>query len=105
LFAHCSGAQIVPGAYLRQPPAPSHFLSVPQEAAPWSMHIFRGSSAPATTLLQWPGADMSAQLLHGPVQASWQQTPSTQNPLTHSPAAPQSLSPLQLPRQAPSAQR
>jgi hypothetical protein len=88
LSAHCSGAQIVPRAYLRQPPAPSHCLSVPQEAAPWSVHIFRGSSAPATTLRHCPGEDMSAQLLHGPGQASWQQTPSTQNPLTHSAAAP-----------------
>jgi hypothetical protein len=33
-----------------------------------------------------PGAEASAQLRHAPWQASAQQTPSTQNPLAHSPA-------------------
>jgi hypothetical protein len=39
-----SAAHIVPGAYLRQARAPSHLPSVPHEAAPWSVQMFRGSS-------------------------------------------------------------
>jgi hypothetical protein len=89
------------------------------------MQSFRGSSLPAAIVLQWPGAEASAQLLQGPGQASAQQTPSTQKPLPHSAAPPQgwptafspqlpawqtwpavqSLSPEQVPRQAPSTQR
>jgi hypothetical protein len=35
---HVSIAHIVPAAYRRQPPAPSHIPSVPQPVAPLSMH-------------------------------------------------------------------
>jgi hypothetical protein len=116
---------MVPIPYFWQPPAPSHFLLVPQEAAPWSVQILWGSSAPATTAVQWPREDSSEQLLHGLVQASAQQTPSTQKLLMHSAAPPQgwprplrpqlpamqtlpmlqSSSPAQTPRQAPAAHR
>ena len=39
-------AQTVPGRCRRQPPAPSHFPSVPQVDAGWVAHILRGSSSP-----------------------------------------------------------
>ena len=85
-LAHFSGAHAVPVGYLRQPPAPSQVPLVPQEAAFRSTHIARGSAAPAAIGWQVPGAEASAQLRQAPWQASAQQTPSTQNPLPHSPA-------------------
>ena len=87
LFAQRSAAQTVPGRYLRQPPAPSHLLSVPQVAAVWSVQICRGSLPPAATDVQRPIAEGSAQLRQAPWQASAQQTPSTQKLLAHSLAA------------------
>jgi hypothetical protein len=62
---------------------------VPQDAAPWSVQVLRGSAAPAGTAAQRPIEDGSAQLLHAPAQASAQQTPSTQKLLAHSLAAAQ----------------
>jgi hypothetical protein len=70
---------------LRHAPAPSHFLSVPQEVGPWSVQMLWGSSAPAATGEHRPRAVDSAQLLQALVQASAQQTPSTQKVLAHSP--------------------
>ncbi len=61
---------------------------MPQEAAPWSVQTFRGSAAPAAMGVQVPSAVDSAQLRQLPVQAESQQTPSTQKPVAHSPAAP-----------------
>jgi hypothetical protein len=84
LDAQRSGAQMVPTAYLRQPPAPSQRPSVPQVAAPLSTQVARGSAAPAGTAAHLPIDDGSAQLLHAPAQASAQHTPSTQNVLPHS---------------------
>jgi hypothetical protein len=84
----CSPAHVVPGAYVRQPPLPSHFPSVPHDPAPWSVQIFRGSLDPAGIGVQVPIAVDSAQVRQLPVQAESQQTPSTQKPLVHSPAAP-----------------
>jgi hypothetical protein len=86
--AQVSGLQLVPALYLRQPPAPSHVPSLPQLAAPRSTQTARGSAAPAATAVQVPGADANAQLWHAEVHALSQQTPSTQNPLAHSAAAP-----------------
>jgi hypothetical protein len=89
LLAHFSAAQMVPFAYLRQPPAPSHLPSVPQEAAPWLVQVVRGSSLPAATEVHLPSDDSSAQLRQAPWQASAQQTPSTQKLLAHSEACAQ----------------
>jgi hypothetical protein len=66
---------------------PSHRPSFPQDAAPSSEQVLRGSAAPAGTGAQRPIEDGSAQLLHAPLHSSAQQTPSTQNPLAHSLAA------------------
>jgi hypothetical protein len=82
-----SGAQVVPGSYLRQPVAPSHLPSVPQLLAPLSTQTLRGSTTPAGTGVQRPMAEGRAQLRQAPAQAPSQQTPSTQKLLTHSPAA------------------
>jgi hypothetical protein len=84
LLAQRSAAHSVPGAYDRQPAAPSHLPSVPQLAAPASVQMLRGSEAPAGTAVQRPIDDGSAQLRHAPPHASPQQTPSTQKPLPHS---------------------
>ncbi|SRR6266540_1774887 len=86
-FAHFSAAHKVPDAYLRHDPAPSHFPSVPQLDAAWVAQAARGSLAPAGTTEQRPIADDSAQVLHDPVHALSQHTPSTQKPLVQSPAA------------------
>jgi hypothetical protein len=74
---------------LRQAPAPSHAPSLPQDAAPWSVHLPRESAAPAGTGAQRPIEEASAQLWQAPSQASMQQTPSTQKPLAHSVSAAQ----------------
>jgi hypothetical protein len=86
VFWQRAGAHTVPSLYRRQPPAPSHFPSVPQDAAVWSTQVIRGSLPPAGTARQWPGEDDSVQLRHGP-QTWSQQTLSMQWLLAHSPAA------------------
>jgi hypothetical protein len=63
--------------------------SVPHEAAPLSTHTPRASAVPAGTDAHRPIEDGSEQLLQVPVQASAQQTPSTQKPLAHSVATAQ----------------
>jgi hypothetical protein len=125
LFSQRSGAQTVPVRYRRQPPAPSHFPSVPQVDGAWVGHMLRRSSRPAAIGMQVPSADGSAQDRHGPTHAWSQQTPSTQWLLAQSAAAAhgwprlflpqlpfwqampatQSLSLVQRLMQAPSAQR
>ena len=87
LFAQRSGAQTVPGLCRRQPPAPSHFPSVPQVDAGWVAHMFRVSSAPADTGRHDPSDVGSAQLRQAPAQAWSQQTESTQWLLAQSSAA------------------
>jgi hypothetical protein len=80
--AHC-----VPLTYDRQPPLPSHVPSVPQLAAPWSLHWFSGSW-PAGTVEQVPPVPVSAHDMQLPAHAVLQQTPCAQKPLLHSgPAA------------------
>jgi hypothetical protein len=78
-----AAAHIVPAAYRRQPPAPSHIPSVPQLGAPLSMHWFRGS-VPAGTAAHVPGLAASAHERHVPVQLELQQTPCWQSPEAHS---------------------
>jgi hypothetical protein len=85
-LAQVSGAHTVPGAYLRHDPAPSHLPSVPPVDAGCAAQPLRGSVAPAGTVEQLPIADGSAHVLHGPLQALSQQTPSTQNPLAQAAA-------------------
>src|SRR6185369_13066517 len=103
-----------------QLPIPSQLPSVPQPAAPVSVHWFSGS-CPAGTVEQVPPVPESAHDMHVPRQAVWQQTPCSQKLLAHSAAAPhaapggflpqlpplhtlpavQSLEPVQLARQLP----
>jgi hypothetical protein len=81
---HVPGAQVVPGAYLRQAPLPLHAPSVPHELLPMSLQAPRGSGAPGRVRVQVPGDAPSAQDRHGPWQESPQQTLSTQKVLAHS---------------------
>ena len=73
---------------MRQAPAPLQVPSLPQVAAPASVHWFSGS-APLGTLVQAPGVPASAQDRQVPVQAVPQQMPCSQKPELHSPAPPQ----------------
>jgi hypothetical protein len=86
----------VPLTYRRQPPLPSQVPSVPQVAAPASVHWFNGSW-PAGTVEQVPPVPVRAHDRQVPVQAVLQQTPCAQKPLLHSVppahAAPSGLSP------------
>jgi hypothetical protein len=73
----------VPFAYFWHAPA-SHFPSVPQLGAPWSMHVLAGSGAPAGTLVQIPIELDSAHDLQAPAHAVAQHTPWAQLPEAHS---------------------
>jgi hypothetical protein len=81
-------AQVLPSAYRRQAPLPSHMPSVPQVDAPWSAHWLKGS-APAATDAQVPTVPVRLHDRQMPAQAVAQQTPCSQKPELHSPAAPQ----------------
>lgn len=85
---HVEAPQVVPLAYSRQPPDPSQEPSVPQLAAPSSVHWFKGS-CPAGTALQVPTLPVRAQDWQVPAQAVTQQKPWAQNPELHSAAAAQ----------------
>jgi len=74
--------QAVPLAYFWQEPA-WHLPLVPQEAAPWSLHIPAGSALPVGTLVQVPSVPESAQDWQGPAQVLSQQYPCAQIPLLH----------------------
>jgi hypothetical protein len=82
-------AQDVPPAYLRQAPLPSQKPSVPQVVFPWSWQVACGSAVPLGTLLQVPGAVVSAQDWQAPVQAVAQQTDCEQKLDEHSAAVTQ----------------
>jgi len=69
--------QVVPAAYLWQPPLPSQVPSVPQALTSLSAHWPRGS-CPAGTLVQVPAEPGSAHDLHVPLQSDTQQTPCAQ---------------------------
>jgi hypothetical protein len=82
--------QIVPD-HFPHAPAPSHMPLSPQLAGVSCGHSLSGS-VPIETARQRPFVRPVFGLLHArhePVQADSQQTPSTQKPLAHSPAAPQ----------------
>jgi hypothetical protein len=85
--AQVDAAQVVPLAYRRQAPLPSQVPSVPQVDAPLSVHWLNGS-APAATDAQVPTVPVSAHDRQMPAQAVAQQTPCSQKPELHSPAAP-----------------
>src|SRR5688572_12090719 len=78
------GAQVVPGAYLRQAPFPLQAPSVSHALLPRSLQVPRGSGAPARARAQVPGTAPRAQDRQGPWQESAQQTLSTQKGLAHS---------------------
>jgi len=79
---------VVPVAYRRHAPLPSQAPSVPQVDAPWSLHWLNGS-APAATDAQVPTVPVRLHDRQMPAQAVAQQTPCSQKPELHSPAAPQ----------------
>jgi hypothetical protein len=85
--AHVAAPQVVPAAYRRQAPAPSHVPSSPQFMAPPSVHWFSGSW-PAATSEQVPRLPASAHERQVPVHELEQQTPCWQKLEPHSaPAA------------------
>jgi hypothetical protein len=75
---------------MRQAPLPSQLPSRPQveTLAAGQVAGSRGGR-PTGTRLQVPTAPWTLQDLHVSVQAEEQHTPSTQNPLVHSPSQPQ----------------
>lgn len=83
---HDPGRHTVLAGYLRQAPAPSHVPSRPQDAEPSSAHSPRGS-VPGAAGTQVPARSGMAQDMQVPEQALSQQSPSTQNPLSHWAAA------------------
>jgi hypothetical protein len=84
---HVSPAQTVPCVQRRQAPAPLHWPSSPQVETASCAHSLSGSVPPMIGP-QTPSAwavlafEQAAQL---PLQAVLQQTPSTQEPVVHSP--------------------
>lgn len=76
-------AQTVPVAYSRQPPVPSQVPSVPQPAAPLSVHWLRGS-APTGANVHVPALPASAHDRQVPVQLELQHTPCWHRPDAHS---------------------
>jgi len=83
-----AAAHWVPETYRRQAPLPLQKPSVPQAAAPLSVHWLSGS-CPAGTFVHVPTVPVSAHDWQVPVQAALQQNPWAQNPDAHSVPAPQ----------------
>jgi hypothetical protein len=83
-----AATHVVPLAYRRHPPPPSHVPSVPQVEAPWSLHWPSGSW-PAPTRVQVPAVPDKLQERQLPVHAEMQHDPCSQKPLAHSVAAAQ----------------
>jgi hypothetical protein len=79
-----AGAHWVDPLYRRQAPLPLQRPSVPQEAAPLSMHVPCGSAAPFSTAEQVPTLPDTAHDMQVPVQAELQQKPWAQKPEPHS---------------------
>jgi hypothetical protein len=82
-LGHDAGAQVVPFAYLWQPPAPSHLPFVEQAGAPLSAHVCFGSIVPAATGMHVPVLPATLQAWHEPQLALPQHTLSTQWPVPH----------------------
>jgi hypothetical protein len=81
-FEHAPGLHIVPAAYMRQPPLPSHAPSSPHVVTSDGAHWPGACGAPpAGTNAQIPGEPWTLQAMHVPVHAVSQHTPSTQKPL------------------------
>ena len=117
---HVGATHCVPETYSRHAPAPLQVPSFPHAAAPPSVHWFSGSW-PAATLVQVPSVPAIAHDLQVAVQAVaqqmlWAQMPLaqspfaaqvlplgrfTQTPMTQTLGDTQSVSTLQLVRQAP----
>jgi hypothetical protein len=89
-FAQAATPQVVPEAHLRQAPAPSQLPSCPQDVVGSAAQPFR-TSVPDTAGAHSPTVPTPLQVMHVPVQALWQQTPSTQKPLWQSPVAAHSV--------------
>ena len=87
---HDCGLQMTPEGYLWQAPVPSQTPSLPQLCTPMSSHWLRGS-VPISAGMQVPTAPCKAHVKQTSVHAPAQQTPSTQNPLSHSVAARQDV--------------
>jgi len=89
-LVHVAAPHCVPAVYSRQPPEPLQKPSVPQLFMPWSAHWFSGS-VPVGTLAHVPSDPASAHDWQVPAQAVAQQVPCAQNPVWHSPGAPQAM--------------
>src|SRR4029078_12968509 len=76
--------QTVCAANLAQPPRPSHAPVVPQVAGICTTHMPWGSAPPTSIAQQVPPRPCWLQLMHGPLHATLQQTPSVQNLDLHS---------------------
>jgi hypothetical protein len=88
--SHVPGLHTVPGACLRQAPAPLHDPSRPQvETSALGQTFPDRGGRPFGTNEQVPGDWGVLHALHVSVHAPLQQTPSTQKPLWQSPAQPQ----------------
>ena len=71
--AHVLPEQTVPATYFWQPPVPLHRPLVPQLVAPWSLHIPRGSTAPAGRAVHSPSEPVMLQAAHEATQSMLQQ--------------------------------
>ena len=83
--AQVAATQVVPAAYRRQPPAPSHVPSAPHVATPASVHWFSGS-CPLGTFTQVPIVPAIAHDRQLPMHVPIQQTPWAQLFELHSPS-------------------
>ena len=82
------GRHSVPEAYLAQPPRPLQAPLRPQLSRGCIAQTAWGSGLPAGAGVHSPMVPTWLQLTQGPVQERLQQTPSAQNSLAHSAAAP-----------------
>jgi hypothetical protein len=81
---HAGAVQTICGAKCAQPPMPSQAPVVPHVAGACAAQVPWGSDAPVSTGQQVPTWACWLQVMHGPLQATLQQTPSAQNPDLHS---------------------
>jgi len=101
--SHEPALHTVPATWLRQAPLPSQVPSSPQvDSSDAGQRLASRGAPPAGTNEQVPGDPCTSHALQVSVQDVLQQTPSTQNPLAHSPAQPQAW-PFILPPAPPSA--
>lgn len=84
-FEHEAETHTVPAAYLRHAPEPLQVPSLPQLAAPLSLHVPVGSTPPAGTGLQEPALPGRLHEKQLPLHAVEQQTPCAHVPDEHCP--------------------